>query len=279
MKNKYLGIFENELYGNILPFWMKHSPDWKYGGYFTCLDRKGRVYDDRKYMWLLGRMVWMFSKLYNTVEKKKEWLRLAKLGADFMMKHGKAPDGRIYFSLTRDGRPYSMQRKIFSECFYALGLGEYAKAAGDKIIYNDALDIFRKTVELSRNPSKLGRPRLSGQEQTSSLAVPMILLNLAEELETPENSGYFAKIRKECVKEIRMHIRPEMKVVLETVQADGKFIDTTEGRLVNPGHAIEAGWFLIHHALKENDRELIKLGQNMIDWSFDIGWDKKYGGV
>jgi N-acylglucosamine 2-epimerase len=276
---KYRRLFSRELYQNVLPFWMKYSPDRKYGGYFTCLDRDGKLYDDKKYVWLQGRQVWTFSKLYNTAGQKEEWLEMAKLGADFIRRHARTPDGRYCFSLTRDGRPYFIQRKIFSECFCALGLGEYAKATKDSALYAEAVGMFREAVEMSKDPSKLGRPVLSGPEDASSLANPMILLSLADELETEENKNDFAQIKKSCIEEIKLHVRPELKLVLETVRTDGTLIDSPEGRLVNPGHAIESGWFLLHHAMKTNDLDLLKLGQNIIDWSFNFGWDRKYGGL
>ena len=57
--------YKNELLNNVVPFWEKHSRDEKYGGYFTCLDRTGNVYDTDKFIWLQGREVWMFSSLFN----------------------------------------------------------------------------------------------------------------------------------------------------------------------------------------------------------------------
>ncbi len=47
--------YKNELLGNIVPFWLAKSQDKEYGGYFTCLDRKGNVFDTDKFMWLQGR--------------------------------------------------------------------------------------------------------------------------------------------------------------------------------------------------------------------------------
>ena len=37
--------YREELFGSVLPFWMEKSPDTECGGYFTCLDRYGNVYD------------------------------------------------------------------------------------------------------------------------------------------------------------------------------------------------------------------------------------------
>ena len=70
---KLARLYKDELLDNVLPFWLEHSQDNEYGGYFTCLDRDGRVFDTDKFIWLQGREVWMFSMLYNKVEKRQEW--------------------------------------------------------------------------------------------------------------------------------------------------------------------------------------------------------------
>ena len=38
----------------------------------TNPDRDGSVYDTDKFIWLQGREVWLFSMLYNKVEKRPE---------------------------------------------------------------------------------------------------------------------------------------------------------------------------------------------------------------
>ena len=61
--------YKEELLKHIVPFWLEKSQDNEFGGYFTCLDRKGEVYDTDKFVWLQAREVWMFSTLFNNVEK------------------------------------------------------------------------------------------------------------------------------------------------------------------------------------------------------------------
>lgn len=101
----YAGLYKSELLQEIIPFWEKYSIDKECGGFFTCLDEKGEVYDTDKFMWLQGRQVWTFSMLYNKVENKEEWLKIALHGADFMIKHGMDQHHNWYFSLNREGKP------------------------------------------------------------------------------------------------------------------------------------------------------------------------------
>ena len=113
----YAGLYREELLNNILPFWLEHSKDEKNGGFFTCLDRAGNVYDTDKFMWLQGRQVWCFSYMYHHVAQNQEWLDMALHGAKFMQQHGRDASGNWYFSLERSGKPLVQPYNIFSDCF------------------------------------------------------------------------------------------------------------------------------------------------------------------
>lgn len=273
-------LFHEELYERVLPFWMKHSLDREHGGYFNCLDRDGAIYDTRKHVWLQGRQVWMLSKIHNTHHAAGEpspWLEAATLGAKFLRQHARTGD-RVYFALTREGQPAQMQRKMFSECFYVMAMAEYARASGDTTARDEAREMLGHVMRYAKDPSLLGRPVYPHLPATSSLAVPMILLNLIDVVNEPGEDGY-ADIAKWCVERIHLHIRPELNLVLEHVGENGEILDSPEGRLVNPGHAIEMGWFLMDYARRTGDSALIRTCLNAIDWSYDFGWDEKYGGI
>lgn len=266
-----------ELHGSVLPFWLKHSPDREFGGFFNCLDRDGKVWDTRKHIWLQGRQVWMMSKLYNTTGDAR-FLDMATLGADFLRKHAKTPQNRVHFCLTRDGKVVYTQRKIFSECFYVMAMAEYARATKRDDIRAEARDVFASVMKFAKDATLVGRPVFEGAAPSSMLAVPMIILNLINELVEPGETTY-AETEKWCVERMKLHIKPELKMVLEFVGEDGSLLDSPEGRLLNPGHAIEAGWFLLEYAMKNNDAALQKLGIDMMDWSFETGWDSEFDGI
>ncbi len=118
----YATRFRADLLDSVIPFWLRHSLDREHGGYFTGLDRDGTVYDTRKYVWLQGRAIWMFSRLYNQLEPRPEFLDAAKLGVGFLRSYARDELGRFFFSLTREGRPYFFQRKPYGAVFAMLGL-------------------------------------------------------------------------------------------------------------------------------------------------------------
>ncbi|MEN9919961.1 MAG: hypothetical protein RL662_2397, partial [Bacteroidota bacterium] len=149
---KLSSLYKDELLNQIIPFWEKNSIDKQFGGYFTSLDRTGNVYDTDKFMWLQGRQVWMFSMLYNQVEKKQEWLDIALGGAKFMLDHGRDTQGNWYFSLTREGNPLVEPYNIFSDCFAAMAFGELYKATGNTAHRDVAVETYNHIIERQNNP-------------------------------------------------------------------------------------------------------------------------------
>lgn len=272
-------VYENELFNNVIPFWEKNSVDYVNGGFWNCLDQDGSKYDSKKYMWLNGRQTWMFSKLYNQVEQHSRWLEIATQGARFLRNYARRKeDGRVYFSMTEDGKPIQLQRKIFSECFYIMAFAEYSRASGDQSYMNEAKELLEKVWDWSTDWTKVGRPQYAGQIPSNMLAVPMILLNLIEEVAGDDKNTYRQEV-DECIRKMLLHVHQKDKTVYEIVTPDGEFIDTIEGRLLNPGHAIEAGWFLQHWAQHLNRPDLSKTAIDMVRWSYESGWDKEHGGI
>ena len=177
---RYRRRYETELFERVIPFWETRSPDPEHGGYFNCLDRDGTIYDPTKYSWLQGRQAWIFSTLYRHVEQRDAWLRMARGGIEFLREHALRPNGQVFFSLTRDGKPIYQQRKIFSECFYVMGLAGYARAADRPDLLNEARSALEQIWAWAYDWSEVGRPVHEGQPEFQQLAVPMILLNLID---------------------------------------------------------------------------------------------------
>ena len=147
-RQELISIYRDGLLDDIVPFWMDHSVDCEHGGFFTYLDRDGSLYCTDKPIWLQGRIVWLFSRLYNEIEKRQEWLDLAKHGLDFLTKHAFDTDGRMFFLLDREGRPLRKRRYLYCEVFAVMGMSEYARATGDDKIRQRAADLFDLLIHL-----------------------------------------------------------------------------------------------------------------------------------
>jgi N-acylglucosamine 2-epimerase len=176
--------YKSSLLEDVIPFWMKHSIDQQHGGYLTCLNRDGSVFDSDKFTWLQARQVWTFSMLYNRIEKRKEWLEIAKHGADFLREYAVDSQGNWYFALDRTGRPLIQPYNIFSDCFGAMAFAQFAKAAEDQTASNLAVQTYNNILTRLPNPKGSYEKQVAGTRPIKGFALPMILSNLTLELES-----------------------------------------------------------------------------------------------
>jgi N-acylglucosamine 2-epimerase len=255
-------MYRRELLDNVIPFWLRHSVDREQGGFFSCLDRDGSVFDDRKYVWMMGRQVWMLAKLFNEVERRAEWLEAASHGLRFLEEHACDAEGRVWFSLARDGRPAFFQRKPYAAVFLALALHEYGRATADESRKKRAKELFAKVRHWVASPGELGRPVLG--PPMSQLADIYVTAFLAEELGEP-------RWIPGCLDQVQKHLDPARGTLLENAGAG----DTPEGRLFCPGSVFEIGWILLRQTRDAQAREMLL---SAMAAAHEQGWDQQHGG-
>lgn len=282
-RHRFAGIamqYKEALLEDVIPFWEKCSLDREYGGYFTCLDREGRVFDTDKFMWLQARQVWTFSMLYNNVEKKETWLDIARHGASFIRDHGMDETGGWYFALDRSGRPLIQPCNIFSDCFAAMALNRYGLVADDGEARDTALRTYRRILDRQDNPKGKYSKVVPGARPLQGFSLPMILCNLTMELSELLNADEVEQALDECVhKVMNVFLDKERKLIYDSTFHDGSHADCFDGRLVNPGHGIEAMWFVMDIARRREDRALIDRAVEALLSLLDFGWDQEYGGI
>lgn len=273
-------LYRDALLQDVLPFWEKHSIDREQGGYFTCLDRAGRVFDTDKFVWLQARQVWTFSMLYNRLEKRAAWLEIARLGADFLKQHGMDAEGNWYFALDRQGRPLVQPYNVFSDCFAAMAFSQYALASGDEQAQDVALQSYQNVLRRKDNPKGKYSKAVPGTRPLKSLALPMILANLSLEMEWLLDSRVLNEALEMCLREIMtLFLDQEQGLLFEHVSPGGAHPDCFDGRLINPGHSIEAMGFIMDIAHRNHDSHLINQTVDVILNTLAFGWDQEYGGI
>ena len=273
-------FYQNQLLNDTIPFWFPRSYDKEYGGFLLMRDSDGSLLDDDKAVWIQGRGTWLLSTLYNTVEKKTEWLQGAKLGYDFLNKYCFDSDGQMFFHVTRDGKPIRKRRYFFSETFYVIAAATYAKASGDKVAATNARKVFAECIAYANGEKKLA-PKFSNTRPSKGIGVPMIMINTAQQLRETIGDVRCDEYIKKWINEIEtFFVKDDIKCVMEQVSPSGNIIDHIDGRMLTPGHAIEGTWFILHEAkYRNNDKHLIDLGCRMLDYMWERGWDKEYGGM
>ncbi|MDY6099184.1 MAG: AGE family epimerase/isomerase [Bacteroidaceae bacterium] len=271
--------YKEDLLGNILPFWLEHGLDKVNGGIYTCLTRTGELMDSTKSVWFQGRFAFTCCFAYNHVEKRQEYLDAAKLTLDFIEQHCFDTDGRMYFEVAADGTPLRKRRYIFSESFAAIAMAEYSKATGDHTYAEKALALFKDMRRFLATPGLLP-PKYEPTVQTQGHSITMIMINVASCIRKVIADAELDRQIDESLHALKTcFIHPEFKALLETVGPNGEFVDTLNGRVINPGHCIETAWFLFDVATERGDKELTRLALTVLDWSWEWGWDKEYGGI
>ena len=278
--NELAYLYQSTLLDNVLPFWEQHSLDRELGGYFTCLDRAGKVFDTDKFIWLQNRQVWMFSVLCNRLEKRENWLEIARHGAMFLADHGRDSAGDWYFALDRSGAPLIQPYNIFSDCFAAMAFSQYALASGEDWAKDIAMQAYATVLRRKDNPKGQYSKSYPGTRSLKSLAVPMILANLTLEMEWLLPSETLNTVLDSTVSEVMTDfLCPDRGLLFEQVQPDGSHLDCFDGRLINPGHGIEAMWFVMDIADRKGDRKTIDKAVHIVLNTLEFAWDEQYGGL
>lgn len=272
--------YKDDMVNNIMPFWMMHGLDRKHGGVYTCVDRDGTLMDTTKSVWFQGRFGFIAAFAYNNIEKNPEWLAASKSCLDFIEAHCFDTDGRMYFEVTEDGVPLRKRRYVFSECFAAIAMSEYALASGDRTYAEKALALFKRIQHFVTTPGIL-QPKYLDTLKAQGHSITMILINTASRIRAAIDDPALDKQINDSLETLRKYfIHPEFKALLEMVGPDGEFIDTCNGRVINPGHCIETAWFILEEAKHRGwDKQLTDLALTILDWSWEWGWDKEFGGI
>lgn len=272
--------YKSELLDKVVPFWLEKSQDLEHGGYFTCLERNGDVFDTDKFVWLQGREVWMFATLYNKVEKRREWLDCAIQGAEFLKKHGHDGNLNWYFALDREGNPLVEPYNIFSYTFAVIAFGQLSIATGNQEYADIAKRTFDIVLSKVDNPKGKWNKAAPGARSLKSFALPMILCNVALEIEPLLDADFMEKTINTCIHEVMdVFYRPELGLIVEHLSTEGELVDCFDGRLLNPGHAIEAMWFIMDLGKRLGRQDLIEKAVQIALNEAEYGWDKKHGGI
>ena len=121
---------------------------------------------------------------------------------------------------------------------------------------------------------------VSGTRPLKSFALPMILCNLSLEIEHLLPEDQVNETIEKCVHEVmEVFYDEKLGLILENVKPDGSFSDSFEGRLLNPGHAIEAMWFIMDLSVRLKRPELAQKAVKIILLTLQYSWDKEFGGI
>lgn len=271
-------VYRRDLVEDTLPFWLEHGVDGACGGFVSCLDRDGSWLDDDKSGWVQGRFTWILARMCSAIEEREEWLEAARGGIDFMRRFGYAEDRRMWFRMDRSGAGLVKRRYAYTEFFAAMAFAEWSRISADEDAADEARRLFRLACADMRG--ERGPQKVEAVRATKALGVPMITLGVAHVLEDCLAEPGVAAERERAIAELRDDfLHPELECMLECVGPEGELVDHLDGRHVNPGHSIEAAWFLMEEARRRGEPGVLEDAIRVLDWSWALGWDAEHGGL
>ena len=278
--DSFATLYLKELTREVVPFWEKYSIDREKGGYFTCIDDQHKVFDTDKFVWLQARQVWTFATLYYHFEKKQTWFEIARSGSDFLEKYGHDGNYNWFFSLKRDGQPLVVPYNIFSYTFACMAMGKMHHITGEKKYKIVVDETLKKIIHRAAKPKDRWDKSYPDTRPLKNFALPMILCNLFNELGDLVPEEEKEQRTHACVNEIfNLFWDQERGVILENISPDGSFSDTFDGRLINPGHGLEAMWFIMDLGAQLDRKDWIDRSVEMALSIVENGWDNEHGGI
>lgn len=278
-------LYNDELLNSVVPFWQRYGIDEIHGGYLTALNRDGSLLDGDKSIWFQGRGAWMFASLNNQVNVSKEWLAAARSGIDFLRRHAASPSGKLYFTVTRQGAPLRLRRYFFSEAFAAIAEAAYYQASGEEQAKQRAVK-FLASYLLGIRADDPAQAKVDPQVRPQiGLAPWMICIVTAQELRRVLGEAIVLEQTltgwvDTAIEQITSHfMNDQQQALLEVVSPNGDIIDHFDGRQLNPGHALECAWFILWEGLLRNNHRYRQIGCTILDWMWERGWDRQYGGI
>lgn len=111
----YVKRVKKDLFENILPFWIKHTTDMEYGGYYGHINNKLKIDAcSPKGSIQHSRILWTYSSAYR-LYGDPEYLSAAKHAFEFLTRHMIDEDyGGVYMLTDRSGNTYDDKKWLSS---------------------------------------------------------------------------------------------------------------------------------------------------------------------
>ncbi len=278
--SKLLSQYEAALLDDVIPWWMEHGIDWEKGGVTETIHEDGRVASYDKSVWSLGRALFVWSRLYNLIGQRHEWLDVANRIFEFTLPIGRDSDWMWPSRVDREGEVIEGPRGIYADGFAIMGLTEYAAATGDE----QATEAALSTYETVRERMGVLGTHLATPESIAQISrchgISMIFSTVFHELgKLADDAGILQAGHEHALLIQDFFLKPDRRLVLEYTALDGSELDAPEGRVVIPGHAIESMWFGIHIFRDRLEQERVARAAEALKWHLELGWDPQYGGL
>ena len=274
-----------QLFERYLPFWENGGYDDENGGFMCYLYDDGSVENDRKDIWYQGRGIWVYSYIYNELDKDPKWLERARASRDFMVKHMYLGDGAWLDTVDRVGRPVDgiaidRSNNIYGALFAAVGLIQFAKATGNSEDLELAKLSLRKSVERYENSEYRGvvAPGVNEMGLRAQGHSFMMVWVIPQLLEIEADPWFEALAREHLDALGNKFWNAEYGISNEILFHDYSSVPSQATQMI-PGHSIEAQWMCMEESLRIGDAMMYQTFKNRMRRLIEMSWDYPFGGT
>ncbi|MGK9230911.1 AGE family epimerase/isomerase [Inquilinus limosus] len=286
------------LVDDVLAWWLKHGPDDRRGGVFTCWSNDGgRLLSCDKYTWSQGRWVWLMARLARAGRlgllgiDRAACLDRARRTAVLLRDHALLLDGSTAYLLAEDGTPkppapgQDLHASVFADLFVALGFAALTAESGegawgelaDQLLADAAGRIAAGAARTEPYPIRAG---------FRGFSLPMILVGVGAEVLDATGSAAAADTVIRAVREIEAVFLAGDDIA-EMAPAAAGDTDTLLARHRTPGHVLEACWFLLQAGTSLRRRGIAAESRlfdaralsDIAIRAAALGWDEEQGGL
>lgn len=277
--------YHNELFNRFLPAMESLAIDHEFGGFMCNVNILTReIINTKKKTWFQGRGIWVYSFLYNNLEKNPHYLEIAKKAIDFILKLKPKDDNFWNDYYSREGTALTGPGDIYSDLFVAEGLAEYSKATGEKQYLQLAKEIIFYCLERYDRSDYMfgysyfdpGDPKVVGPRV---LGHWMIFLSLSTQILTQEPDTKIKNLADLCIDAIlKYHLNKEFNILNEVINHDMSLPQNKYDQFAIIGHGMETLSFIMAEAVRREDASLFQISGKLFKRHVEVSADKLYGG-
>lgn len=264
------------LFTHVLPFWERHAVD-PAGGLCTCIADDGTILSREKWLWSQWRAVWVFSRVYETLDRNPVWLDRARGIADFCLRHGwMDTDQGWALLLDHEGRVLRGYESVYVDGFAIYGLAQLYATTKDERYRTAAVrtaDAVQRRLAGPRDRLPHFPYPIPAGAKPQGIAM-IFSLKFAELGRIVGEERFLAAARGFADEIFQDHYSPRPDLVFEWARPQGGRLDGPDGGVVVPGHIIESMWFqleVMRAAGGPDGRREMAL--HLIRRHLEAGWD------
>ncbi len=144
---------QEELTGNILPFWINHTMDKVNGGFYGALTNDLVIHNEvPRSAILCARILWTYANAYRRLGAE-EYLAMARWAYDYLARVFLDPEyGGVYWTVDATGRPVFDRKHHYAQAFAIYGLAEYYRATHESHALASAQELFHLLEKYAYEP-------------------------------------------------------------------------------------------------------------------------------